>query len=538
MHLETLEIVNFRGIGRLKLRLEEDTTVLFGENAWGKTSLVEALATVLGRRPLEEGDFHRITLGKSPIARRLVIALGFAGEPDAALEPAGWRDEAGVFHVELAWIATRRVRGRVSLARRFRGPEGRDLNLPGVDAALLADRLVQAHPLFLFRELRLADWMLTPVMGQGPVVREDPGTAVARIFERLLTQPHQVHPEELARGLGALQRLAEQRPQLFAGLPMSGRRRRVEDMADAPVSLQDNLSLSDLARRAGAGTRQVALLVLMGAMLRAEAESAQVPGAQPLLLLEDPETHLHPIQLATAWNLVSQLPVQKLVTTARGELLAGQPTRALRRLVRHPDHVEVFPTVPRPLSTQQARRVAFHVRTHRAEALFARVWLLVEGETEAWLLPELARTWGLNFALEGVACVEFAQAGLSPLVAFADRFGIPWHVLADGDMAGQTYAAKTRHMLRGRKEVQHLTLLPTPDIEHLLFQCGYASIFRRQAGAGPQDPESLIHRALRRTSKPGMALELAEAADTRGPAGIPTPIKRMLATLRRLAAKG
>lgn len=541
MHLEHIEIVNFRGICRLNLDLETETTVLFGENAWGKTSLVEALSSVLGSRPLTEADFYRITLGKAPIARRLGITLRFGGTPLQGLEQAGWRDERGAFHVSLAVAAKRVVRGRIRITQRFLGPDGRELLLAGPEASRLAEHLVKAHPLLVFRELRLADWMLAPVAAHGTEIREDPAEAVGRIFERMLTSPHQVHPDELNRGLEALHRLAERRPDLFRSLPAAtGRQlRRAQDMADTPLNMHDGKTLGDLANRAGAGMRQVALLALMGAMLKAESEAPRAQGAQPILVLEDPETHLHPIQLATAWNLISQLPVQKLVTTTRGELLAGQPSRALRRLVRRPDHVDVFPREQRAMSAHHARRVAFHVRTHRAEALFARVWLLVEGETEAWLIPELARIWGLNFPLEGISCVEFAQAGLAPLIAFADRFGIPWHVLTDGDDAGRSYVAKTRHLLKGRSEARHVTQLAEHDIEHALWHAGYDDVFRSVAHwwQGPQDAASIIPRAIHRATKPGLALELAEAVDQRGPAGVPPALRKMFAVLRKMAQR-
>ena len=33
-------------------------------------------------------------------------------------------------------------------------------------------------------------------------------------------------------------------------------------------------------------------------------------GARPLLLVEDPETRLHPIMLSVAWNLLALMPLQ------------------------------------------------------------------------------------------------------------------------------------------------------------------------------------------------------------------------------------
>lgn len=67
----------------------------------------------------------------------------------------------------------------------------------------------------------------------------------------------------------------------------------------------------------------------------------------------------------------------------------------------------------RSLSRDELRKIGFHIRFHRSGALFARCWLLVEGETEVWLFNELARQCGYNLAAEGVQIVEFAQSGLN-----------------------------------------------------------------------------------------------------------------------------
>ncbi len=542
MHLERLEIVNFRGIARLRLELEPDATVLFGENAWGKTSLVEALQSTLGARPLTEEDFHRLANDRSTIAKHMSITLGFRGEPPLELEEAGWRDEARDFHLALQWAGRRLDRGRARVRRLFLGPEGKERVLPGGDGTPLVDRFLKDHPLYVFRELRLADGMLAPALAPDLEMHEDPEKAVGRVFERLLSVPHQVHPGELARGLEALRRVAERRPELFQALLPAGAPgfRRATDIAEMPLGVQDGRSLADLAQHAGSGMRQVALLALMGAMLQAEAAAPRRAGSQPLLVLEDPETHLHPIQLATAWNLVSQFPVQKLVSTANGALMAGVPLRSLRRLVRRSSDTAVFPDPEAfAMGPTEIRRVAFHVRTHNADSLFARVWLLVEGETEAWLLPELARVWGLNFPLEGIHCVPFAQAGLAPLIAFADRFGIPWHLIADGDEAGRHYIAKARRLLHRRAESKHLTAFPDRDLEHFLWRSGYEPVYRQAAGhvAPGADMSAVIHQALRASSKPGMALEVAEAAGAKGPQGIPPLLGRLFTTLQDQAKR-
>jgi putative ATP-dependent endonuclease of OLD family len=71
-----------------------------------------------------------------------------------------------------------------------------------------------------------------------------------------------------------------------------------------------------------------------------------------------------------------------------------------------------------------------------ASSLFARCWLLVEGERK----PGSSTNWrgvGHHFDAEGIKVIEFAQSGLKPLIKFARRMGIEWHVLVDGDEAGK-----------------------------------------------------------------------------------------------------
>ena len=57
MILERVEIVGFRGINRLSLMLEQNN-VLIGENAWGKSSLLDALTLLLSPE-LELYHFER-----------------------------------------------------------------------------------------------------------------------------------------------------------------------------------------------------------------------------------------------------------------------------------------------------------------------------------------------------------------------------------------------------------------------------------------------------------------------------------------------
>ncbi|BCL77311.1 ATP-dependent endonuclease [Jeongeupia sp. HS-3] len=542
MRLIHLQIDNFRGISRIALSLDADRTVLFGENNWGKTSLIDALARCLGPGAaagarFDPEDFHHDAAGVP--TNRLAITLTFGDDEPKPLPPAlaalAWRDRQSRCRVSLR-IAAHRHEDGVSVRRELLGPSGKVRHHR--DAEALIAELITRHPVLRLREMQLAQWMVPAAQDIQPVelnAGDAPAEVVQRTFEALLQQPHRVGPQVLQQGIAAMRELLCRHA---ARLRVPAIQRLAEDIAAAPITFRDHASLLDIANRAGSSTQQLALLFLLGSLLEARGSIALDDGEMPLLLVEDPETHLHPTQLVQLWGLVEQLPVQKLVTTNSGELLSSFPHHSLRRLVRGDDKVFVFQMGRNALSKQDARKVGFHVRANRPNSLFARTWLLVEGETEFWLLPELARRYGVNLGALGIRSVEFAQAGLAPLIKFADAFGIRWHLVTDGDDAGRLYANKTRALLHGRDEARHLTVLPSRDIEHYLYENGFADVYHRAAHwtRGPQPgPGELIHRAIRREAKPGMALAIAEAAEQRGKTSIPPILARLFDTLAELA---
>jgi len=198
------------------------------------------------------------------------------------------------------------------------------------------------------------------------------------------------------------------------------------------------------------------------------------------------------------------------------------------------------------LTADELRRYAYHLRSRRAAASFARCWLLVEGETEFWLMDELARVCGYEFASEGVACVEFAQCGLSALSKVAQCLGIQWHLLADGEDAGRQYAQTVRRWAGAHSIQDRVTLLQDRDLEHCFWRHGYESVFLKAAFPGQASGDrhrntsanAAIARAVERYSKPYLAVLLLNAVIERGPEGVPRPLRNVIDTCTSLARHG
>ncbi len=248
------------------------------------------------------------------------------------------------------------------------------------------------------------------------------------------------------------------------------------------------------------------------------------------------------------FRLIDRVPGQKVLTTNSGDLLASVPLHAIRRLCRSAAGVSVHAVTADALTVDEMRRVGYHIRVNRASSVFARCWLLVEGETESWLLPEVARLVGIDFPAEGIRCVEFAQCGIAPLVKMARGLGIQWHLLADGDDAGRHYVRAARSFLAGEPDRERVTGFRERDVEHHLWGSGYAHVYRAaaaKAGVLPSlygrrriPPGAFIERALKAHGKPRMALEVAEAMSAPGSPGVPRLLASVVEKAVRLARFG
>jgi len=559
MLLRRVEVRNFRGL-RSAVMDFDPTTALVGENSAGKTTLLDAIAICCSGRDdrvrLEMRDFHQSD--NQPPADTLDIALTFEETGGEWSEPA-WAafrpfvrggDDGGRRTIRLEVTGTRdqgcsTIAGSLS----FVGPPSA---APAQPAGLLA-AWRRLTPMLRLRANRYFEQDPRGDSDTGPTgdasgsLSADP---VARQLEQQirlvydrLTGDADIEEGELRRGLDAAE----------AYLTAHGTRSRataerlppmMSDLVETPIrtgSRTDTL-LSSIKR--GSGTRGMALVALVGALLEARRHQDLSDDAHPLLVLEDAEAHLHPTTLAAMWELVRTLPAQTILTTNSGELLASIPLRYIRRIVTDRRGTTVYRIDVNRYSVDDLRRIAYHVRIKRAGAFFARCWVLVEGETEAWLLPEFAQLSGYNFPAEGIRFVEFAQSGLTALLRLANDLGIEWHLLTDGDEAGHSYAACATAHLRGRPVGDRLTMLEDRDIEHCLYHHGYAELYRRLAGAALAAPKGkrmrerathTITRAIHARSKPGLALAVLEAANQPGSPGVPAPLREMIETAVRLA---
>jgi putative ATP-dependent endonuclease of OLD family len=542
--LQALRIENFRAIRKTFIHFD-DGTALIGENDCGISSVLDALELALGREnePLvcRPHQFHHVAGSDEPLGP-IRLQLRFRER-----SPREWDDETyAPFQSLLPWKNDRarelwyeiRIQAGQGEDTRFefrlRSPGSkekssdealirllRQLNpvvrvsagmltghghaLTGADQRIID--LSSFTPEIALRVERINRAVDSRLSGTSVDLRADLEDGLAAAFELIELDTFELGDREagLSRTVGEI-----------VGWDSSGHSQTVSTRLQPPNSASERLGI----------------LLLIGALLRARPAGV-IPGAEPLWILEEPEAHLHPITLTSVAMFVSLIRRQKIVTTYSGDLLSMVPLRQLRRLVRHDGILYERRVRPNTLSRSEMRRFHYHLRSRFGVTSFSRFWLLVEGESEYWLIPQIARLMGYEFALEGIACVEFAQCGLDPPIKVARELGIEWHVLADGDTAGENYAATARSYFGNEDDEERLTLLAEQDIERCFWQHGYDGIYRKYSrlkGRALDDasPGKVIQTAVRKQSKPFLALSVVEAVAANGSAGIPAVLQQMI----------
>lgn len=548
MYITKLEIENFRGIRSARIELDE-TIVLIGENDSGKTAILEAIQKVLSVDK-EDPEFHFLPHeffqykinNEYKIAGPIRISLTFRERmPD---EWSFMKDNEMGIHFQDD--RTRRQELTITvMANPTNGnasPEWQ-IQVPGCETSHLDnDRSVlewirRMNPVF-----RIRSGILTASTNSGntsaPYYSTDKAGIESQLgmirehFDNLLqgTVPD-VHSEIQAGYQAALNYLEAAsgffQPDGYVEqkiiLEILGKKKNQHEAGGKMIQMHH-----------GSAAEMIGLLLFTTAMLQSGSLSAD-PSSEPIFIIEDPEANLHPMTLEAIRLLIDRLRFQKIITTQSGDFLSGFPIHEVRRITRRNGYVTQYRTDPAELSREDLRRLSYHIRMKRAAATFARCWLLVEGETEVWLIPHLARLCGYELAMEGIACVEFAQCGISPLIKTARQLGIEWHLLADGDAAGKAYVETAKNFANqaGDEYSLRFTRLKEKDIEHHMFFNGYAGVYYEysgiQQGSGQAvHPRKVIGRALHRNSKPFMAIAVVEAIAREGSPGVPFVLKNMI----------
>lgn len=475
MKVVLLEIENFRGIrsGRIQFR---DHSVLIGPNNSGKTTVVEALALVLGRdrlvRNLTEHDFFGSN--PEPLSRIKITATLAGFEPEDFAEHTDWfRYGRGVplwFYSETGEVLPEKTEDGQNLACQivFAARFDRD-NLEvetaryfndGNDIDVFADegyvsvpfKLVRDVGFFLVPANRSWDRMLSFSSELFKrVIRSTDGLPAETILDQRdrLRDPDR-KLENDARLSPVVNEVNEEINNLLGTSTPMRLRLTATDSASVLESVIPHFQTGDRtpipSKRQGSGLVSLQSLFLLLHFGQKRVED----GDSFFMALEEPELHLPPAVQRRVLSRLQALSTQTIITT-HSPLVAGYCDAESLLVVRSENgKLDARPMLPKPLgqdAINAVRRLYQINRVETAAAMMNEFVLVPEGRYDFDWLTLLLRVAEMAPEREQ-ACLFGVRIGVVPtddakVAETCDSLAKAHpHVIAlvDGDAAGIGYA--------------------------------------------------------------------------------------------------
>lgn len=446
--IQSVRLRNYRSFADCTVPLRR-SSVIIGANNVGKTSLLEAIESVLGigRRGygLTEDDLSR----DAPDGAEILIDITIKPDVDDQFT----QDEHAVFGLQIDVDPENRerlhIQARASIdpvdssfqvrASFLKGDDSEDgrvtldhrraLSVIGFAAKRDARRELSDSS-GLWARITSAAALTSEQIEELKVRGEDAGRTIIEDLlgeaigtEILASSAANLVGDVLYGGSGTAE-IA------FSAMPLDVRQllRQIEIRLQAP----DDGNPRPLMTHS-TGTQAVLLLALFNAYTEA------VKSPVVAISVEEPEVHLYPQSARALAKRLWKLPKQTLLTTHSTDVTDLADPRDLVVLRRQRTHAVAHSVPEGYLSDEEIRDIARRMKSAGSSFVFARAILLAEGPSEELALPIFASCQGIDLDSLGLSLVSVDGNSFKAFARLLhpDALGIPFLAICDND-AGVT----------------------------------------------------------------------------------------------------
>jgi len=502
MYLKKLHVKGFRCIGDLALDFHKGMNILIGENDTGKTAILDALRICLGlgveRREvyITLDDFHVDESGQmtGAIEFHLTFIDLNSREQGVFIEllaiPEGRGSELQV-HVRFTYdMAQDRIR------REYWGGENEGQGIPSDVLGLINFIHLDA--------LRDASRGLTPRRGNQLsklYLKLVPGQDEREEYERVVNDQIRSVPrlmtlledgkQKINAHLGKVS--LRDSPQtvdidlvdtnfrdIVEGLRIRIPREIPLENTEGEESASDELVQAFKIWQNGLGSNNIIYIAtVLGDLIERRNRE---PDSFISLLIEEPEAHLHPQLQNVLFTYLKEIEarnIQVFVTSHSPTITAKTNLDSVIVLAKNGGVISSTPLREIDLDDKHKQYLQRFLDVTKSQMFFAKAVILVEGISEALLLPTFARRMGEDYNLERAA-VEIVNIGGVAFEPFArlfnsdsegDRLNIRCAILTDDDRTVQT-ANDTEEISSRASRAMELSggLLAAPFLAHSTFE--------------------------------------------------------------------
>lgn len=477
MYISRLQVLNFRNFMSLDLSLNDGSNCLIGENNTGKTNLLHALRLAvdvnvpLWQRQLGEHDFHFGVDYRSPA--QIIVAVDFSNFKDNPPQEAlvgKFRigNEDDLARVYYRFFPNKKIREQfeeTGVAPENLTIDDYDWGITGggpevsLDAVKWYEALGTGFGFQLFRNFDLT--FLSAVRDVDDEIKKTHSSPLGKLLASADFTPKE--KEELVAILRtANDQIAIRPPVKRTGEMIDGAYKAAAGLShpleiklglSEPTfvaisrSLKLVLSSSQLKNfppgRNGLGLNNILYISMLLEFFIRQSEKSTASGQ--LIMLEEPEAHIHPLLQRAFFDVLSKKGIQTILSTHSTHITSKAALDSFCVLVQEKDGTSACNIAQIPALDETALRdIPRFLDATRSTLLFARKVLLVEGPAELFLIPALVQAvHGVDLESVGIAVIPIHGVHFG---TYAKLFGEAalrkkCAILTDGDLPSD--ASKT-----------------------------------------------------------------------------------------------